>query len=88
MVNLIAGRAVVPELMQSRMTGEAIAFEARRLLTDEAARSEMRAGLAEVREKLSGGPHREPREPGMQTAPLCAAAIIQDILEGHLSYVS
>jgi lipid-A-disaccharide synthase len=88
MVNLIAGRAVVTELMQSRMTGEAIAFEARRLLTDEAARSEMQAGLAEVREKLSGGPHREPRESGMQTAPECAAAIIQDILEGHLSYVS
>jgi lipid-A-disaccharide synthase len=37
MVNLIAGRAVVPELMQSRMTGENIAAEARRLLTDPAA---------------------------------------------------
>jgi lipid-A-disaccharide synthase len=81
MVNLIAGRAVVPELMQSRMTGEAIAGEARRLLTDEAARSEMQAGLKEVREKLSGGAVVQP-------APHCAAAIIQDILEGHLSYVS
>ncbi|HMC61807.1 MAG TPA: lipid-A-disaccharide synthase, partial [Candidatus Solibacter sp.] len=88
MVNLIAGRAVVPELMQSRMTGEAIACEARRLLTHEAARSEMKAGLAEVREKLSGGPHREPRAPGIQTAPQRAAAIIQDILEGQLSHVS
>lgn len=81
MVNLIAGRAVVTELMQSRMTGEAIAFEALRLLTDEAARSEMQAGLAEVREKLSGGAF-------LRTAPQCAAAVIQDILEGQLSHVS
>jgi lipid-A-disaccharide synthase len=81
MVNLIAGRAVVTELMQSRMTGEAIAREALRLLTDEGARSEMQAGLAEVREKLSG---KEVR----QTAPQCAAAVVQDILEGQLSHVS
>jgi lipid-A-disaccharide synthase len=81
MVNLIAGRAVATELMQSRMTGEAIAREALRLLTGEAARSEMQAGLAEVREKLSG---KEVR----QTAPQCAAAVIQDILEGQLSHVS
>ena len=81
MVNLIAGRAVVPELMQSRMTGEAIAREALRLLTDEAARSEMKAGLAGVREKLSG-------VGVIQTAPQCAAAIIQDILEGQFSHVS
>ncbi len=39
MVNLIAGRAVVPELMQGQMTGERIAAEARRLLTDDAARA-------------------------------------------------
>jgi lipid A disaccharide synthetase len=52
MVNLIAGRRVVPELMQSEMTGERIASEARRLLGDEAARGEMVAGLAEVRRKL------------------------------------
>ena len=77
MVNLIAGRAVVPELMQGQMTGEAIAGEARRLLTDDAARQEMKAGLAEVRNKLSGGA-------GIQAAPRRAAAIIQDILEGQV----
>ena len=44
MVNLIAGRAVVPELMQGGMTGESIAREARRLLVDEEARAEMKAG--------------------------------------------
>ncbi len=39
MVNLIAGRALVPELMQGRMTGENLAREALRLLDDAEARS-------------------------------------------------
>ena len=78
MVNLIAGRAVVPELMQSRMTGENLAAEARRLLTDEAARAEMREGLAEVRRRLSSG----------GSAPHRAAAIIQEIWEGQVAHVS
>jgi lipid-A-disaccharide synthase len=78
MVNLIAGRAVVPELMQGQMTGERIAQEARRLLTDPVAREQMQAGLAEVREKLSGGGN----------APQRAAAIIQEILEGQAAHVS
>src|SRR5439155_197747 len=37
MVNLIAGRALVPELIQSQMTPENLAREALRLLTDPAA---------------------------------------------------
>jgi lipid-A-disaccharide synthase len=78
MVNLIAGRAVVPELIQGRMTGERIAQEAHRLLTDPLACEQMRAGLAEVREKLSGGGN----------APQRAAAIIQEILEGQAAHVS
>ena len=83
MVNLIAGRAVVPELMQSRMTGETIAREARRLLADPAARATMKAGLAEVREKLS-----QAGMPGPEGAPRRAAAIIQEILEGQVAHVS
>jgi lipid-A-disaccharide synthase len=83
MVNLIAGRAVVPELMQSRMTGETIAREARRLLADPAARAEMKAGLAEVRERLSPA-----GMPGPEGAPRRAAAIIQEILEGQVAHVS
>lgn len=86
MVNLIAGRAVVPELMQDEMTGERIAREARRLLTDEAARAEMKAGLAEVRERLSGGGGAG--SGGEGTAPQRAAAIIQEILEGQVAHVS
>jgi lipid A disaccharide synthetase len=65
--------------MQSRMTGETIAREARRLLGDPGARAEMKAGLNEVREKLS--------QAGM-SAPRRAAAIIQEILEGQLAHVS
>ena len=78
MVNLIAGRAVVPELMQSRMTGERLAAEALRLLRDDAARARMRSGLAEVAGKLSG--------PGQPMAR--ASAIIQDLMEGQLAHVS
>jgi lipid-A-disaccharide synthase len=78
MVNLIAGRAVVPELMQGRMTAENLAGEALRLLTDRAARTEMQGGLAEVRDKLSGS----------AGAPRRAAAIVQEILEGQVAHVS
>ncbi len=77
MVNLIAGRMVIPELMQSRMTGESIALEARRLLHDEPARAAMKAGLTDVRERLSSGGN----------APRSAAAAIQGILEGQVAHV-
>jgi lipid-A-disaccharide synthase len=78
MVNLIAGRAVIPELMQSRMTAENLAREALRLLRDAPARAKMLAGLAEVRDKLSGS----------AAAPRRAAAIVQEILEGQVAHVS
>jgi lipid-A-disaccharide synthase len=78
MVNLIAGRAVVPELMQSQMTGERLAQEAQRLLADEPARAEMKAGLAEVRQKLAGG----------SAAPQRAVSAIREILEGQVTHVS
>lgn len=76
MVNLIAGRALVPELMQGQMTGERIAGEARRLLTDPAARAAMVAGLAEVRTRLSTA-----TEAGV-------ASSVQEILEGQVTHVS
>src|SRR5215471_19132591 len=77
MVNLIAGRAVVPELMQSQMTGENLAREVRRLLDDPAARAEMKQGLADVRDKLAG----------RNGAPQRAADAIQEILEGQVTHV-
>jgi lipid-A-disaccharide synthase len=53
MVNLVAGRRVVPELIQGEMTGAGIAAGALRLLDDEEARSAMRVDLAEVAAKLA-----------------------------------
>ena len=54
MVNLIAGREIVPELMQGAMNGERLAAEAERILTDTDRREGMKRDLAEVRAKLSG----------------------------------
>jgi len=55
MANLIAGKRVVPELVQNDFTAANLDAEARRLLTVPAASDEMRAALAEVRQKLGGG---------------------------------
>jgi len=52
MVNLIAGRQVVTELIQNDFTPHSAANELHRLLTSSDARQSLRAGLAEVREKL------------------------------------
>jgi len=54
MVNLIAGRAVVPELMQGQVNGRGLAEESLRLLGDPPALERMRAGLAEVSRRLAG----------------------------------
>jgi lipid-A-disaccharide synthase len=52
MVNLIAGRQVVPELVQDNFTPEKVAVEILKLLQDATARSAIRAGLKEVRQRL------------------------------------
>jgi lipid-A-disaccharide synthase len=52
MVNLIAGKRVVPELFQNDFTPERVASEVVRLLDSPAERAEMRRELAIVREKL------------------------------------
>jgi lipid-A-disaccharide synthase len=52
MVNLIAGKRVVPELVQKDLTPERVAAEALRLLESPGARAEMQAELSVVREKL------------------------------------
>ena len=88
MVNLIAGRQVVPELMQGRMTGERIASEARRLLDGAAARGEMLAGLAEVRRKLEARDGFFPDEPSAATPAVRAAVIVGEILQGEAAHVS
>jgi len=55
MVNLIAGRRVAPELIQDAFTAEAVEAEIEKLLASEAARAEVKAGLAEVRAKMGPG---------------------------------
>ena len=62
MVNLIAGRRLIPELLQSRFTAENVASELAPLLRDGPERERQVIGLAEVRRLLSapqpelGGP--------------------------------
>jgi len=52
MVNLIAQRRLLPELMQGDFEPPAVAREVRRLLEDASYRSAMKAGLADVRAAL------------------------------------
>jgi lipid-A-disaccharide synthase len=52
MVNLVAGRTIVPELIQDRFTPEAVARETVSLLTDTARAEAMRRDLAEMRFRL------------------------------------
>lgn len=52
MVNLIAGKRVVPELLQSRFTAENVAAELAPLLRDGPERERQMAALAEVRRRL------------------------------------
>ena len=52
MVNLIAEKKLVPELVQDDFTPKAVADETLRLLQDPNARNTQRTGLAEVRKRL------------------------------------
>jgi lipid-A-disaccharide synthase len=52
MVNLIAGRDVVPEFVQQNFIPEKVAEAVRGLMAEGKARDSMKQGLAEVREKL------------------------------------
>jgi lipid-A-disaccharide synthase len=56
MVNLIAGRRVVPELLQTRFTAENVAAALKPLLADGPDREQMIADLAEVRRSLQPAP--------------------------------
>jgi lipid-A-disaccharide synthase len=56
MVNLIAGRRIVPELLQTRFTAENVASALRPLLTDTPERARMIADLTEVRRALQPAP--------------------------------
>jgi lipid-A-disaccharide synthase len=79
MVNLVAGRRIIPELIQAEMTAERIAAEALRLLEDDDARARRRADLAAVARALAPA-----GDPPMRRA----AAVIQDLMEGKVAHVS
>jgi len=73
MVNLIAGRRIVPELMQRDATGEKIAREAAAILSDPARLSRMREDLRRVRELLAAD--------GGSAAGRAAQAVLEAISE-------
>ena len=64
LVNLLAGRTLVPELLQRQATPERMATELLPLLDDGAARADQLRGLAEVRSSLGepGAPRRVAEE--------------------------
>ncbi len=54
MVNLVAERSIVPELIQADCTPERVSEEIKALLVDEARAARMRADLADVVQRLGG----------------------------------
>jgi lipid-A-disaccharide synthase len=52
LANIVAGRNVVPEFIQHRMTAESVATSVTRMLDDAAYREEMIRGLSVIRERL------------------------------------
>ncbi len=58
MVNLIAERDVVPELVQTEFTPQRVCTELRRILPEGEARATMIAGFHEVRQRLASNEAR------------------------------
>ena len=75
MVNLIAGEEVVPELVQSKFTGENVAAELKKIIPDGEPRTRMLQGLAGVKEKLRRGTD------GTRPADLAAETILNMLRE-------
>jgi lipid-A-disaccharide synthase len=73
MVNLIAGAAIIPELVQHDFTAERVVHHLQKILPDGSERESMLAGLASVRTHLRGAQ-------GAMSAPDRAAAIIQSMV--------
>jgi lipid-A-disaccharide synthase len=54
LVNLVAGRTIVPELIQDEANAERLGWEVGHLLSDQQAYNRMKDGLREVRQALGG----------------------------------
>ncbi|HXZ28600.1 MAG TPA: hypothetical protein VEG08_11460, partial [Terriglobales bacterium] len=78
MVNLIAGKEVVPELVQRDFTAKNVAAKLREILPDGPAREKMVEGLAGVRAQLQGAAGGGGRQPAAERA---AEAILQSLKE-------
>jgi hypothetical protein len=52
LANIIAGRTIVPELIQNEATPERIAAEVREIIVQRQKAREMKAALAQIQEKL------------------------------------
>jgi lipid-A-disaccharide synthase len=76
MVNLVAERRIVPELIQDQMTAENLAQEALALLENDDKREGMRRNLAEVAQKLWG-----PEDP----LELAASLVEKNLAGKHLT---
>jgi lipid-A-disaccharide synthase len=54
LVNIVAGKTIVPELIQHQATAPNIVYEVARIFDDPSYREEMRQQLLRVRESLGG----------------------------------
>jgi lipid-A-disaccharide synthase len=86
MANLIAGRRVVPELIQNDFTAANVVTALRPLLADGPARDEAMAGLREVRERL----HTKDKLEGAQENAIERAAriCVELLMDGRPSLSS
>ena len=73
MVNVLAGRKIVPELIQADFTASRLAAEARALLEDSNRLQRMRDDLAAVEQRLAGGERAMER----------AADVIEEVLRAR-----
>jgi lipid-A-disaccharide synthase len=71
MVNLIAGREIVPELVQQDFTAEKVVARLKEILPDGPKRDQMIAGLVEVKGLLRG-----PQADGLHPAERAAEAVL------------
>ena len=79
MVNLVAERAIVPELMQDRMTGERLAAEALWLLQDDSRARPYAPGSGRSGRRVL---------PATGEAMAKAAALVEELMEGQAAHVS
>lgn len=81
MANLIAGRRVVPELIQHDFTPQNIVQHLEPLLPDGPPRQSMTEGLKAVRVALSSHPRPDGNQGGQQGAINRVAAVVMEVLE-------